>query len=116
MGSAKDKFLTHKGQLRDKIVRVGALEQSLGDDSQIRIHTLDYKVDQRISKEGASKQNNSSDEDRDKAEKLKKINDAIRFIKLELSDENLVKYVRPILKKPHKIRAFIYDYTKDEKI
>ena len=48
LGNRVSKFQTDS-QLRDKIVRVGAMEQASSDMSnEIRVHTLDYKVDKEI--------------------------------------------------------------------
>ena len=48
LGNRVSKFQTDS-QLRDKIVRVGAMEQASSDISnEIRVHTLDYKVDKEI--------------------------------------------------------------------
>ena len=48
LGNRVSKFQTDS-QLRDKIVRVGAMEQASSDISnEIKVHTLDYKVDKEI--------------------------------------------------------------------
>ena len=73
-------------------------------------------MDQSTSIGVAFKNNLTNEEEREKAAKLESINNAIKAIKNGENDKTVVNIVKPILKKQHKVKAFILDYSKEEKI
>ena len=73
-------------------------------------------MDQSTSSGVAFKNNLTNEEEREKAAKLESINNAIKAIKNGENDKTVVNIVKPILKKQHKVKAFILDYSKEEKI